>query len=53
VLAIFPAGSTEPIILRDLLSESDVLDALKKAGPSKATTPTNTTVMTGDAPDRG
>jgi thiol:disulfide interchange protein len=53
VLAIFPAGSTEPIILRDLLSESEVLEALKKAGPSKAKTPANTTVMMGEPPDRG
>ena len=36
VLAIWPADSREqPIILPDLLKESQVLDALQKAGPSK------------------
>ncbi|MGD0655040.1 MAG: thioredoxin family protein [Thermoguttaceae bacterium] len=37
VLAIWPANSQgqEPIILSDLLSESQVLEALKTAGPSK------------------
>jgi thiol:disulfide interchange protein len=37
VLAIFPAGQPErPIILRDLLGQQKVIDALKQAGPSKA-----------------
>ena len=41
VLAIFPAagaGSTapEPIVLRDLITERQVLDAIEKAGPSAA-----------------
>jgi thiol:disulfide interchange protein len=37
VLAIWPANSQgqEPIILSDLLSQSQVLEALKTAGPSK------------------
>lgn len=36
VLAIYPAGQPDnPIILRDLLSQQDVLDALEKAGASK------------------
>jgi thiol:disulfide interchange protein len=39
VLAIWPAQSPDgkPIVLTDLLTESKVLDALKKAGPSKKT----------------
>jgi thiol:disulfide interchange protein len=37
VMVIYPADRPhEPIILRDLLSESDVLTALERAGPSKA-----------------
>lgn len=38
VLAIWPAqpAGGNPIKLADLLRESDVLDALKAAGPSKA-----------------
>jgi thiol:disulfide interchange protein len=40
VLAIYPAAAPggvcpEPIVLRDLITESQVLDALEKAGPSK------------------
>ena len=37
VLAIWPAQSTDEkvIVLSDLLPESQVLDALRKAGPSK------------------
>jgi suppressor for copper-sensitivity B len=39
VLAIFPAGKPgeplpEPIVLRDLLTEAQVLEALERAGPS-------------------
>jgi len=42
VLAVFPAAAAdepprEPIILRDLITESQVLDALKQAGPSRPT----------------
>ena len=42
VLAVFPAAQPdepprEPIILRDLITESQVLDALKQAGPSRPT----------------
>lgn len=42
VLAVFPAGGANeppraPIILRDLITESQVLDALKQAGPSRPT----------------
>ena len=38
LLAIYPAGGSDKdvIILRDLLREGQVLDAMKKAGPSKA-----------------
>lgn len=37
LLAVFPAGKPhEPIILRDLISQKDVLDAIAKAGPSTA-----------------
>ena len=35
VLAIYPAGSPDrPIVLRDLISESQVIEALETAGPS-------------------
>ncbi|MEI6238926.1 MAG: thioredoxin family protein [Planctomycetia bacterium] len=42
VLAVFPAGGPDeplraPIILRDLITESQVLDAIKQAGPSRPT----------------
>jgi thiol:disulfide interchange protein len=38
LLAIYPAASPErPIILRDLLSESRVLEAIRQAGPSRVT----------------
>ena len=44
VLAIFPAGkpgqpAPEPIVLRDLITESQVLEALERAGPSSAPPP--------------
>ncbi len=44
VLAIFPAGKpTEPIIIRDLISSrAAVIDALKQAGPSRASAGTST-----------
>ncbi len=44
VLAIFPAGKpTEPIVIRDLISSrATVIDALKQAGPSRATAGTST-----------
>ena len=37
VLAIFPAGKPldEAIVMRDLLTQQQVLEALEKAGPSK------------------
>jgi thiol:disulfide interchange protein len=36
VMAIYPADRPhEPIILRDLLSEADVVEALRQAGPSR------------------
>ena len=36
VLAIYKPGDTEtPIVLRDLVSEKDVLEALREAGPSR------------------
>lgn len=39
VLAIYPAGQPDkPIILRDLLSQQQVLDALEEAGASKPAT---------------
>ena len=42
VLAVFPAGDPaapprDPIVLRDLITESQVLDALEQAGPSRPT----------------
>jgi thiol:disulfide interchange protein len=44
VLAVFPAGAgdasdPDPIVLRDLLTESQVLDALETAGPSRPQVP--------------
>ena len=37
VLAIYPAGKpNQPIVLRDLLSQNTVLEALKEAGPSQS-----------------
>ena len=40
VLAIFPAGTAgslpEPIVLRDLITESQVLEAIERAGPSRS-----------------
>ena len=36
ILAIYPAGKpNEPIILRDIVTQQEVLDALQMAGPSK------------------
>lgn len=37
LLAIYPGSGGEPIVLRDLVFQSNVLDALEKAGPSVAT----------------
>lgn len=38
LLAIYPAGKPgEVIVLRDLITQSQLLDALQKAGPSQAT----------------
>jgi thiol:disulfide interchange protein DsbD len=35
-LAVFPAGErSRPIVLRDLVTRGQVVDALKQAGPSK------------------
>jgi thiol:disulfide interchange protein len=37
VLAIYPAGKpNEPIILRDVVTKQQVLDAIERAGPSKS-----------------
>lgn len=48
LLAIFPAGRPdEPIILRDLLSESMVVAALEQAGPSQAVGSAISTAMSG------
>ena len=38
VLAIYPAGKSEPIVLRDVITTQQLLDALGKAGPSKVVT---------------
>jgi thiol:disulfide interchange protein len=39
VLAIYPAGRPEEVIvLRDIVTKSQVLDALKQAGPSQPET---------------
>lgn len=47
VLAIFPADRPNaPIVLRDLITKGQVLDALKEAGPSKG----SKAVTTGQAP---
>jgi thiol:disulfide interchange protein len=35
LLVIWPGSGAKPIVLSDLLSEGEVLDALKQAGPSK------------------
>jgi suppressor for copper-sensitivity B len=38
ILAIYSAGDSErPIVLRDIITESQLVDALKAAGPSKST----------------
>ncbi|MBN1909354.1 MAG: thioredoxin family protein [Pirellulales bacterium] len=34
ILAIWPAGAEKPIVLPDLINEDQVLEALRKAGPS-------------------
>jgi thiol:disulfide interchange protein len=49
VLAIFPASRpNEPIVLYDLLSKREILDALKKAGPSaNAASPVTTASLGG------
>lgn len=44
VLAVFPAAGPgdpppEPIVLRDLITETQVLSAIRKAGPSRAAAP--------------
>lgn len=44
VLAIYPAGAEEPIVLRDLLLQSQVLEALQRAGPSQGR-PVGSTAM--------
>lgn len=36
LLAVYPASGDEPIVLRDLVVQSQVIDALQKAGPSQA-----------------
>ena len=51
VLAIYRPGDSEtPIVLRDIVSENDVLKALEQAGPSRlktdGTTPKPTSVGT-------
>ncbi|MGE0608631.1 MAG: thioredoxin family protein [Pirellulales bacterium] len=44
VLAIFPPGRIDnPIILRDIVTKSQVLEALKQAGPSKTAAAASTT----------
>jgi|GEM_PF-155575 len=40
--AIYPAGGKDPLILRDLITMSDIKSALELAGPSKASSPTVT-----------
>lgn len=50
LLVIYPAGEPgNPIVLRDLLTEGKVLEALQQAGPSKATdvSPTVTAMTQG------
>ena len=36
LLAVYPAGKTDAIVLRDVISKQQVLDAIKAAGPAKA-----------------
>lgn len=38
LLAVYPAGGEDPIVLRDAIIQSQVLDALEKAGPSQGKT---------------
>ena len=46
VLALYPAGgSREVIVLRDILTESKVLDAIKEAGPSSTVTDASRTAQ--------
>jgi len=48
LLAVFPAGRPgEPIVLRDLITKQQVLDALREAGRSKADEPAEQTAMRG------
>lgn len=43
LMAIYPANpDAEVLVLRDLLTQSDVLDALEQAGPSRAAAPQGT-----------
>ena len=38
LLAIYPAGpDSEPIILRDVITQAQLIEALKQAGPSSST----------------
>lgn len=54
VLAIYPAGKPdEVIILRDIVTARNVVDALEKAGPSKDVAAKKTTAGTSTADARG
>jgi thiol:disulfide interchange protein len=54
LLAIYPAGQSddEVIVLRDLLTESQVIEALKQAGPSQPAASATSTAMTRPAVER-
>ncbi len=44
--AVFPADRpTEPIVLRDLISKHQVVDALRRAGPSRGAPAAGTTAL--------
>jgi thiol:disulfide interchange protein len=49
LLAIYPADGSEPIVLRDLVTKDQVLEALKKAGPSVETAEAASTVASREA----
>ena len=46
MLAVYPAGSEDPIVLPDLLKEANVIDALELAGPSRTATNSSEDVST-------
>jgi thiol:disulfide interchange protein len=45
VLAVYPSDGGQPIVLRDIVVQSQVVDALEKAGPSKKSNEAEATAM--------